>query len=607
MKKTIIAALMALGIKANAQSSDQLALIPKPNHIEMQVGSFLINKSTRIVAKNAEDKKVAEMLNYFLKKKYNRTLKVQQRVSIDAIVLNIAPPDDRVKDCYELKVRLHRIDITGDKSGVFYGAMSLLQIISEKKGRLSVPAVLIADQPAFLYRGMMLDVGRHFFSVDEIEKLLDVMAYLKMNRFHWHLTDDQGWRLQIKGYPKLTDISAWRDSTIIGKYSDYKPFIYDGQKTGGFYTQEQARHIVRFAAERNIEVVPEIEMPGHSSAVLAAYPELGNGAAKYEVPGYWGVHHTIYNPGDSTFKFLENVLTEVMAIFPSKFIHIGGDEVPKDEWKKSALAEKIISDNHLKDENELQSWFITRIEQFLNRNGRNLIGWDEILEGGLSPNATVMSWRGEKGGIRAAKMKHNVVMTPDGSMYLDYAQAKDSRTEPLTIGGFLPLDVVYNYHPVPAALTVDEQKYILGVQGNMWTEYVPTNQKLEYMIFPRLMAVAEIGWTRSEHKDFENFATQRLPGILKDMEKFGINYCIPEAKVQITNSQQAGRKNIAIIPLVAGSKVYYTIDGHNADNTGTLYSGVFTRPFSAGRSLTLKYVVITADNRMSQEFSVDTN
>jgi hexosaminidase len=509
------------------------------------------------------------------------------------------------KEGYSLKVTNHAINIMGDKGGVFYGVQSLLQSIAQNGNHTYVNSVTIIDQPNFGYRGLMLDVARHFFEVDEIKKILDVMAYFKLNRFHWHLTDDQGWRLEIKKYPKLTTISAWRDSTIIGGYGDNKPFIYDGKRSGGFYTQEQARDIVKYAADRNIEIIPEIEMPGHSTAVLAAYPEFGNDPAPYHVPGYGGVHYTIYSPGEPTFKFLEDVLTEVMAIFPSKYIHIGGDEVPKDEWKKSDLAQTLIKANHLKDENELQSWFINRIEKFLNKNGRNLIGWDEILEGGLSPNATVMSWRGEQGGILAAKESHNVIMTPGSTMYLDHSQAKDLKAEPLTIGGFLPLDVVYGYVPLPAALTPEQQKFIMGVQGNTWTEYIATPAKLEYMLFPRALAVAEDGWTAPAKKDYANFTKERLPAALRDLDKFNINYRIPEADIVINNDPATGRKKITITPFVAAAKVYYTIDGHKADNTAGLYTEPILAPFSNGRPLTLKYVIVTEGNRTSGEYNMD--
>lgn len=595
------------GSTAFAQVADSTMIIPRPVSVQLQAGSFVINRQTKLVAHSADDKKAAGMFNYFLQKEHGFALKVVNERVNDAIILNTLTGTKLPKEGYRLKVTSHNVNISGAKGGVFYGAVSLLQSINQKGGRLSVHAVTINDEPNFAYRGLMLDVGRHFFAVDEIKKLLDAMAYFKLNRFHWHLTDDQGWRLEIKKYPLLTTISAWRDSTIIGSYGDHKPFVYDGQKSGGFYTQEQARDIVKYAADRGIEVIPEIEMPGHSTAVLAAYPQLGNGAAQYQVPGYWGVHATIYNPGEPTFKFLEDVLTEVMAIFPSKYIHIGGDEVPKSEWKTSALAQSIIKDNHLKDENELQSWFISRIESFLNKNGRSLIGWDEILEGGLAPNATVMSWRGEQGGIQAAKQGHHVIMSPGGSMYLDHAQAKDRDNEPLAIGGgFLPLNTVYNYNPLPAALTPDEQKYVLGVQGNMWTEYVSTNNKLEYMLFPRALAVAEVGWTKPENKNYEDFTKRRLPGALTAIEKLNLNYRIPEAAIAITQDTPAAKKKITITPFTANSKVYYTVDGHKAGNTANLYTGPVTVPYMGdGHLATLKYVIVTADNRASNEFSVD--
>src|SRR5690606_3911699 len=313
-----------------------------------------------------------------------------------AIILNEAA--DNQSEGYSLDVNSNQIVIKGGNAGVFYGLQSLLQLIEAVDGSLIVPGVAINDKPEFGYRGIMIDVARHYFSLDELKKIVDQMAYFKFNRLHWHLTDDQGWRLEIKKYPKLTQISAWRDSSIIGQYGDFKPFIYDGIKHGGYYTQEEARNLVEYAADRKITVIPEIELPGHSTAVLAAYPEFGCKDTTYQVPGFWGVHPNIFCPKEETFKFLEDVFTEVMDIFPSQYIHVGGDEVPKEHWEQSAFAQKLIKKNKLKDEHGLQSYFITRIEKFLNQHNRRLVGWDEILEGGLAPNATVMSWRGEEGG-----------------------------------------------------------------------------------------------------------------------------------------------------------------------------------------------------------------
>jgi hexosaminidase len=608
MKKSLFIIIFLLNVCiAFAQQSDSVMIIPKPASVEKGTGLFTIDNTTGIVAKTGDEVKVAEMFNYFFHKKYGFKLKVSNAIAGHAIILNtrlrIKLPDEG----YQLKVTGSSINILGEPNGVFYGVQSLLQLIKQSGGKLSVQAVTINDEPNFAYRGLMLDVGRHFFDAEEIKKILDVMAALKLNRFHWHLTDDQGWRLEIKKYPKLNEISSWRDSSIIGSYNDFKPFVYDGKRSGGFYTQDQAREIVKYAAERNITIIPEIEMPGHSTAVLAAYPELGNGTGPYKVPGFWGIHHTIYNPGEQTFTFLEDVLTEVMNIFPGKYIHIGGDEVPKDEWKNSPVAQKIIQDNHLKDENDLQSWFINRIEKFLNKNGRSLIGWDEILEGGLTQNATVMSWRGEAGGIQAAKEGHNVIMTPGGYMYLDHSQAKDTKTEPLSIGGFLPLDVVYNYNPKPAVLTPEQQKYIIGVQANTWTEYIPTENKLEYMLFPRVIALSEVGWTKPENKDYASFTANRLPEFLKNIGQFGVNYRIPEANIVMGNDATTGRKKITLAALVAESKIYYTIDGHKADINANLYTGDILLPVGNSRPLVLRYIIVAPGNKVSSEFTVDIN
>src|SRR5699024_4171027 len=345
----------------------------------------------------------------------------------------------------------------------------------------TIPVVEITDYPRFEYRGLHLDVGRHFFGVDFIKNYIDLLAMHKMNRFHWHLTEDQGWRIEIKQYPKLTEVGAWRDSTLVGHYGSGK---YDDKRYGGFYTQDEIREVVAYAQKKYVTIIPEIELPGHASAALSAYPELGcKENYDYTIKSTWGVFEDIYCPREETFTFLENVLTEVMDLFSSKYIHIGGDEAPKKQWEESEFAQKVIEREGLENEHELQSYFVTRIEKFLNKHGRQIIGWDEILEGGLAPNATVMSWRGIKGGIEAAKQHHDVIMTPTSYLYLDYYQASPE-TEPLTIGGWVPLQKVYSYEPVPEELTAEESKYILGAQGNVWTEYMKSGEKVEYMAYP---------------------------------------------------------------------------------------------------------------------------
>jgi hexosaminidase len=442
---------------------------------------------------------------------------------------------------------------------------------------ISLPCVQITDYPRFAYRGMMLDVCRHFFSVEMVKKYIDLMAAYKLNNFHWHLTDDQGWRIEIKKYPRLTQIASQRAQTVIGNYHDRTPQQYDNTPYGGYYTQDQIRDVVKYASDHYINIVPEIEMPGHSEAALAAYPELScDPSQTYKVAETWGVFHDIYCPSDKTFSFLEDVLTEVMDLFPSKYIHIGGDEAPKDVWKKSDFCQKLMKDQGLKTEDELQSYFIQRIEKFVNSKGRSIIGWDEILEGGLSPNATVMSWRGEEGGIAAAEQGHNVVMTPgSGGLYIDQQQSK-AELEPLSIGGYDPLSKIYSYNPTPAELTPDQQKFILGVQANLWTEYIATENKVDYMVLPRLFALSEVAWSPLANKNFNDFADTRLPGHLARLEAKGFNYRVPAA-IGVVDTIVFGTKlTVNLKPSVTGAKVYYSIDNYDPRETDLQYTQPMT-------------------------------
>ena len=414
--------------------------------------------------------------------------------------------------------------------GLFYAVQTLRQLLPvevEKEQKvngliLSVPACEIKDEPRFVYRGMHLDVCRHMFPVSFIKRYIDMLALNKMNTFHWHLTEDQGWRIEIKKYPRLTEIGAYRKETLVG-HGGKEPYVYDGKPYGGFYTQDEVKDVVAYAKSRFITIIPEIEMPGHALAALAAYPELSCTGGPFEVFPRWGVVPDVYCAGkEETFNFLEDVLTEVIALFPGEYIHIGGDECPKDRWKKCPLCQKRIKDEGLKDEKELQSYFIARIEKFLSSKNKKLVGWDEILEGGIAPEATVMSWRGTAGGIEAAKQNHDVIMTPSSYVYLDYYQC-EPKGQPLAIGGYLPLETVYSYNPMPAELTPAEQKHILGVQGNVWTEYIATTDYLEYMAFPRLIAIAETGWTPEPKKNFKDFLS-RFDTVKKRYDILGINY-----------------------------------------------------------------------------------
>lgn len=516
------------------QSNQTLDIIPRPVLIETRAGAFRLTPNTTIVAENA----LHSLADYLAEKLSTATWTTPDinrpgGAPFDtAIVLEL---DDAGKyennEAYYLSVVPNKIHIKApNTTGLFYGIQSLLQLLPPdifyddpslvpQNTSWEIPAVEITDYPQYKYRGLHLDVVRHFFPVSFIKNYIDLLAMHKLNRFHWHLTDDQGWRIEIKKYPKLTEIGAWRDSTLVGHYGTNR---YDGERYGGYYTQQEVREIVAYARQRHVTIIPEIEMPGHASAALAAYPKLScNPDKKYQVQTTWGIFEDIFCPRERTFTFLENVLKEVMALFPSKYIHIGGDEAPKTAWENSPLAQRVIEREGLENENELQSYFITRIEKFLNAHGRQIIGWDEILEGGLAPHATVMSWRGEQGGIEAAKQGHDVIMTPGSHLYLDYYQAKEE-TEPLAIGWLTTLEETYSYDPVPDELTSTEAKHILGAQGNVWTEYIKSGNKVEYMAYPRASALAEVVWTPKEKQNWTDFL-RRLQTHFKRFEISEVN------------------------------------------------------------------------------------
>ncbi|MEQ8706244.1 MAG: beta-N-acetylhexosaminidase [Phaeodactylibacter sp.] len=518
----------ALRERMNSIPQERLAedvIIPQPNLAKSDKGRSVIIGADTEIEFDASDKALATAVGHLERWLASQRLQpVPDGQEKTTLQIRIVDSLDQ-KEAYRLRVSQKGIALSGsDAAGVFYGIQSLIQLSKpweRKQVRLvEIPYSIIQDKPAFAYRGMHLDVGRHMFPVAAVKSYIDMLARYKMNRFHWHLTEDQGWRIEIKQYPKLQEVAAYRKETLKGHYSD-QPQQFDGKRYGGYYTQEEVKEIVRYAQERFITVIPEIELPGHAQAAIAAYPELGCTDKPVEVATKWGIFENVYCPSEATFTFLENVLTEVMALFPSEYIHIGGDECPKTQWEESKLCQQIIKAEGLKDEHELQSWFIQRIEQFLNAKGRQIIGWDEILEGGLAPNATVMSWRGEAGGIEAAKQGHDVVMTPTTYCYFDYYQSNHP-DEPLAIGGYLPLDKVYNYHPVPEELTEEEARHILGAQGNVWTEYIPTPSKLQYMAYPRMQALSEVVWSGKRKPGYTDFI-KRLSYHLDWMENEGIN------------------------------------------------------------------------------------
>jgi len=489
--------------------------------MKMEEGNFQLNQKTVVLADTSDNnvKNITQQLKKRIDSATGFRLKIQNYNSSDDNTITLAIDTDTAsygnKEGYSLTVTTEGVTLQAPTpQGLFYGIQTLFQLLPPQIYQSDytlvpqdthwiIPDVKIKDYPRFKYRGMHLDVSRHFFPVTFIKKYIDLMAMDKMNRFHWHLTDDQGWRIQIKKYPKLTSVGAWRDSTLVGHYGSDNH--YNHERYGGYYTQDEIREVVQYAQKRYITVIPEIEMPGHASAAIASYPELGcSNVKQHQVRPLWGVFEDIYCPSDHTFTFLENVLTEVMDLFPSKYIHIGGDEAPKTAWKNSPVAQQVIKREGLKNEKELQSYFIRRIEKFLNAHGRDIIGWDEILEGGLAPNATVMSWRGTEGGIEAAKQHHNVIMTPGSYCYLDHYQANPS-TEPLAIGGFTSLKKVYSYDPVPDELSEKESQYILGAQANIWTEYIDSGKKVEYMAYPRASALAEVTWSPKSKRNWTGF------------------------------------------------------------------------------------------------------
>ena len=505
---------------------DDLGLIPQPTYIERVSGKTILDDDWTIKHNVAHID--LDNLKKVLTKHLNKDHMVKLNDDADKVISLIIRSDDSLRaGGYTLNIYNDTINILANSpNGIFYGIQTLNQILDSgqksNKG-IEILNMNIIDEPRFKWRGMHLDVGRHFFDISFVKKYIDYIAMHKMNIFHWHLTEDQGWRVEIESYPKLTEISAYRDESLIGHYRD-EPREYDGKKYGGYYTKDEMKDIVDYAKKRYITVVPEIEMPGHSRAALAAYPELSCTEGPHTVAKLWGVHKEVFCAGkESTFEFLETVLTEVSEIFPGEYIHIGGDECPKDSWKNHDLDQDRMRKERLSNENELQSYFIKRIEGILNNLGKRLIGWDEILEGGLAPGAIVQSWRGMEGGISAANAGHEVIMSPTSHAYFDYYQSGDIDNEPLAIGGYLPLEKVYQFEPVPEEIDEDKVHLILGGQGNLWTEYISTDEKAEYMALPRMSAMAEVLWSPRHLLNFESFS-KRMEWHYLRLDRSNTNY-----------------------------------------------------------------------------------
>lgn len=512
-----------------AQANYEVIPMPQSITLSNSDNQFVLHSGTLIsyTSGNEDMARNAQFLQTYLADQLGYTLRIEPGIASEGIVLKLV--EGQASEGYTITVDADRVLVEATSpAGIFYGIQTIRKAVPVEMGAVvGFPAGVITDAPRFAYRGAHLDVCRHFFSVDSVKTYIDMLVLHNMNKFHWHLTEDQGWRMEIKQFPKLTEIGSVRNGTMIRK--DWNS--NDSIQYGGFYTQEECREIVKYAADRYITVIPEIDMPGHMVAAVTAYPELGCTGGPYEVRTIWGVSEELLCAGnEKVYDFVDKVLDEVMDVFPSKDIHIGGDECPKTEWEKCPKCQSKIKalglkkDDRFTAEQKLQAYFTKHVDEYLTKHGRNAIGWDEILEGGVSENATVMSWRGESGGIEAARLKHRVIMTPNTYCYFDYYQSKDRDNEPFAIGGFLPIKHVYDYEPLPANLTPEEQSYIWGVQCNVWTEYIPTFSHVQYMMLPRGAALSEVQWSLPEAKDYEKFKNERLPRLIKIYELYGYNY-----------------------------------------------------------------------------------
>lgn len=603
--KKLLVLLLFISFLFNCEKREnniaEVLIIPQPNELTVNEGQLILGKTIGI-SSNEAFKVSIDFLKQYIENYSDFT--VEDGKDIQFVFGAEIESDEE----YLLSVTPETIKISAKTDhGALYAVQTLRQLLSSgfengssTDNKITIPCLVIKDGPQFSYRGMHLDVGRHMYSVDFIKKYIDALAMLKMNTFHWHLTEDQGWRIEIKKYPKLQEVAAYRDETLVGHYSD-QPHQFDGKKYGGYYTQEQIKDIVTYAQERFVTIIPEIELPGHSQAAIAAYPELGCTGEQVEVATKWGVFEEIYCPKEETFKFLEDVLDEVLELFPSKYIHIGGDEAPKTSWKNCDHCQDLIKKEGLQDEHELQSYFIKRIENYLNSKGRQIIGWDEILEGGLAPNATVMSWRGTQGAIAAAQQFHDVVMTPTSHCYFDYYQS-ENENEPLAIGGYLPLEKVYSFNPIPVELTIEQSKFIIGAQGNVWTEYMPSEKQVEYMAFPRMLAMSEVVWTNPKNKNYKDFV-KRVEHFHKRLDALDINYAnhLYEIEGQLIKSNE--RLSYELSTLTEGKTIRFTIDG----SIPTISSREYTAPIPLDSSLVIKAAVFNSEAELGNVFSETIN
>lgn len=587
-------------------------IVPKIQKIELRnAESFVLNNTTKIVH-SAENKKTADLLAEYIKLNTGITVSVtDHKIDQNSIILKNENVSDN-PEAYKITVTKDQIIIDGtSEAGVFYGVQTLRKAIPAGKniGSVEFKAVSIEDFPRFSYRGMHMDVARHMFSIDSIKIFIDMLAMHNINRFHWHLTDDQGWRLEIKKYPELTKIGSMREQTVIGKNSG----VYDGQPYGGYYTQEEVKEIIQYAKDRFITVIPEVDLPGHMLAALTTYPNLGCTGGPYKVAQTWGVFDDVLCAGnDDIYPFLEDIFDEVIELFPSEYIHIGGDECPKAHWEKCPKCQAKIKELGLKAdkshtaEQRLQSYVIQRIEKYINDKGRKIIGWDEILEGGIAPNATIMSWRGTEGGLIAAQQGHDAIMTPTSFMYFDYYQSANLNDEYFGIGGFVPVEKVYSYEPVAEELPLDKQKHILGVQANLWSEYIKSFKQAQHMVLPRMAALCEVQWTMPDKKDYADFLP-RLANLTKLYDYYGYNYATYIFDITADYGFNTESKDATLtLSTFDNAPIYYTTDGSAPSSSSTLYES----PIQISKTTNIKAIALR-DNGYSNsriyEKNIDLN
>ena len=608
MRRILLTLLCLSPSLGHAQPAPDLGLLPQPAHIERHDGSFRPGSEAGVSVRGIEGDEARELgalAAAILREGWDVPVPVQyggDATTSATLQLQLVEDDDANREGYTLQVDENGLRLSAPTSaGLFYGLQTLRQLVPPGSRSAGIPALRIDDAPRFGYRGLHLDSARHLQPLDDIKRHLDLMARYKFNTFHWHLTDDQGWRLEIKRFPKLATISAFRRETMVERHFD--PYVGDGKRYGGYYTQAQAREIVEYAKQRHITVIPEIDMPGHMVAALAAYPELGCTPGPFETLTIWGVSDDVLCPSEQTFDFVTGVLDEVMQVFPSPYIHVGGDEAPTVRWEHSPLAQNIIRREGLKDEHALQGWFLRRVERFVNQHGRRIIGWDEILDGAPSPTATVMSWRGMAGGIEAAQLGHDVVMSPTDYAYLDYCEGKPPR-EPDCLVGHLPLKQVYAFEPVPASLTPEQAKHILGGQANLWTEYVTSIAMMQAKYWPRALAVADVLWAPAAARDWDGFQ-QRMGAQLPALDRLKVAYRIPEVRgleADVLSLQPTA--TLALSTPVPGATIRYTTDGSEPTAQSPQYTGPVELALSpAGTQVSAR--AFLADGRASVASSAD--